>query len=42
MEHFRLDLEQVAEQDAVRHRQEASDGAHVAGDRDDKSVRQLR
>ena len=32
MEHFRLDSEQVAQQDAARHRQETSDGAHVAED----------
>ena len=41
MEHFRLDSEQVAEQDAARHRQEASDGAHVSEDGDDERVRQV-
>ena len=41
MEHFRLDSEQVAKQDAARHRQEASDGAHVVEDGDDERVRQV-
>jgi hypothetical protein len=39
LEHFWLDSEQVAEQDAAcwcGHRQEASDGAHVAEDRYDE------
>ena len=41
MEHFRLDTKQVAEQDGSCHRKEASDGAHVAKDRDDEGVRQV-
>ena len=32
---------QVAEQDASCHRREASDGAHVAKDRDDEGVGQV-
>ena len=38
---YRLDTKQVAEQDASCHRKEASDGAHVAKDRDDEGVGQV-